>query len=126
MHFSGVKNFNGQHGCLKCTTVGEYSYITNTNVFPRTECERRTDLKFRQRLYGGHHKLDSPLLKLPIDMIEQFPVGDSLHLLHQGVMKRLLLGWRDGTFRNSETKWPAKTTFDITEHLLECKLPAGK
>lgn len=122
-YFAGVANFNGQHGCLKCTTIGEYSYVSNTNIFPRTECERRTDEKFRQKLYGSHHKMDSPLLKLDIDMIEQFPVGDCLHLLHLGVMKRLLFGWRDGTFRNSETKWRAKTTYDVSEYLFECKMP---
>lgn len=120
----GVANFNGQHGCLKCTTIGEYSYISNTNIFPRTECEKRTDAKFRQKLYGReHHKADSPILKLDIDMIEQFPVGDSLHLLHLGVMKRLLFGWRDGTFRQSDTKWPAKTTLIVSEYLIRCKKP---
>lgn len=68
--------------------------------------------------------MDSPLLKLNIDIVEQIPVGDCLHLLHLGVMKRLLTGWRDGYFRNSETKWPAQTTFAVTDYLLECKMPA--
>lgn len=104
LYFAGVANFNGHHGCLKCTTIGEYSYASNTNIFPRTDCERRTDEKFQAKLYGRHHKMDSPILKLDIDIIEQFPVGDSLHLLHLGMMKRLLFGWRDGTFRNSDTK----------------------
>lgn len=117
-------NFNGQHGCLKCCTIGEFSHLSNTNVFPRTECERRTDEKFRKKLYGSHHKIDSPLLKLKIDMIEQFPVADSLHLLHLGNMKRLLFGWRDGTFRYSETKWASRTTIAISEYLNRCKMPA--
>lgn len=81
-------------------------------------------MKFREKHYGSHHKIDSPLLKLNIDMIEQFPVGDSLHLLHLGVMKRLLFGWRDGSFRNADTKWPAKTTFAVSDYLFECKMPA--
>lgn len=138
-------NFNGHHGCLKCTTVGEYNYISSTTVFPRTDCPARTDADFRARAYGRHHKEDSPLLQLNIDMIKQFPVGDSLHLLHQGLMKRLLLGWKgkihiiyviyftcysnihflyiDNTFRNADTKWPSKTTIRISEKLLVCRLP---
>lgn len=121
----GVANFNGQHGCLKCTTVGEYSHVSNTNIFPRTECEKRTDEAFRKKLYGSeHHKADSPFLKLEIDMIEQFPVGDSLHLLHLGITKRLLFGWRDGSFKRSDTKWPARTTLSVSEYLNNCKMPA--
>lgn len=119
-----MANFNGQHGCHKCTTVGEFSYISNTNIFRKTECEKRTDAGFRLKLYEGHHKSDSPLLKLNIDMIKQFPVADSLHLLHLGVMKRLLLGWRDGTFRNSDTKWPARTTNALTVYLNGLRMPS--
>lgn len=124
LHVLGVANFNGQHGCLKCTTVGEYSYVSNTNYFPRTECEKRTDEKFRQKEYTAHHKIDSPLLKLNIDMIEQFPVADSLHLLHLGVMERLLFAWRDGIFRNCDSKWRASTISAVSEYLLECELTA--
>lgn len=57
-------------------------------------------------------------------MVQQFPVADSLHLLHLGIMKRLLFGWRDGTFRKSDTKWPAQTTKKVSEYLTRCKLPA--
>lgn len=52
-----------------------------------------------------HHKIDSPLLKLKIDMIEEFPVADSLHLIDLGIMKRLLMGWRNGNFIKRVTKW---------------------
>lgn len=76
-------------------------------------------------MYGGHHKFESPLLALDIDMVEQFVVGDSLHLLHLGIMKRLLFGWRDGTFRRSDTKWRAQTTMEVSEYLKnECHMPA--
>lgn len=121
--FLGVANFNGQHGCLKCTTIGEYSYASHSNIFPNTICEKRTDEKFRNKCYGSHHKMDSPLLKLDIDMIEDFPVGDALHLLHLGIMKRKLFGWRDGLFRFSDTKWPAKTTQEVTKSIFSSKLP---
>lgn len=34
--FAGVASYNGHHGCLKCTTIGEYSHVSHTNIFPRT------------------------------------------------------------------------------------------
>lgn len=57
-------------------------------------------------------------------MINQFPIGPSLHLLHLGNTKRLLFGWKDCTFRNSGTKWPARTTLAVSEFLTtKCKMP---
>lgn len=125
MHVSGVAYFNAKNGCQKCTTLGEYNHISGTTVFPRTDCEKRTDENFRNRMYGTHHKKDSPLLSLHIDMIEQFPVGDCLHLLHLGMTKRLLFGWRDGKFRRKreQTKWRASTTQQVSDFLLSCKMP---
>ncbi|CAH0561688.1 unnamed protein product [Brassicogethes aeneus] len=101
----GVANFNSQHGCQKCTVEGQYSYLSRTNYFPQKACEKRTDYGFRTKQDELHHKYDSPLLKLPIDMIQDFPIGYSLHLLNLGIMKKILCGWRDGKFGNSKTKW---------------------
>lgn len=84
-------NFNGKHGCQKCT-VGEYSYVSHCTYFSNENCERRTDEKFRLKQYGSHHKNDTPLIQLPIDMIADFPIADSLHLIDLGVMKKFLLG----------------------------------
>lgn len=56
-------------------------------------------------------------------MIEQIPIGDSLHLLHLGVMKRMLFGWRDGSFRNSGTKWSFNTISSMSYFLNKCKMP---
>ncbi|RVE40997.1 hypothetical protein evm_014354 [Chilo suppressalis] len=77
----GVSNFNSKHGCLKCTVIGEYSHKSNTVYFPRLNCSKRNNDDYRLKKYGPHHKLDSPLLKLHIDMIEDFPVSDSLHII---------------------------------------------
>lgn len=55
---------------------GEYSHTTRTVVFPKINCPKRNDEDFRAKKYGGHHKADSPLLELPIDMVEQFVVAD--------------------------------------------------
>lgn len=52
------------------------------------EKELRTDKRFRDRFQPQHHLQSSALEDLPIDMIKQFPVSDSLHLIDLGVMKR--------------------------------------
>lgn len=122
--FSGVCNFNGKHGCMKCVTVGEYSHNSHTVTFPDINCSERTNDGFRNKLYGAHHKNDSPLLNLPIDMVKDFPVADSLHLIDLGIMKRLLVGWRDGNFGKLVTKWRAKDIEVVTNFLNKCKLPS--
>lgn len=77
--------FNGKHGCLKCIVVGEY--IDHCTVFLGTNFPKRTNEGFRTRLYGLHHKITSPLEELPVDMVEDFPVGDALHLIDLGMFK---------------------------------------
>lgn len=108
---------------MKCTTVGQYSYISHTVFFPRAHCSKRTDSDFRSKQDNLHHKNDTPLTKLPIDMIEAFPVGDPLHLIDLGIMKRSLLGWRDGSFGTYKTKWCVRDIEKITQFLLNCKMP---
>lgn len=56
-------------------------------------------------------------------MVDDFPVSDSLHLIDLGVMKRCLMGWRDGTFRSFRMKWSAKDAENISTFLLSCKMP---
>lgn len=86
---------------------------------------KRTDQGFRNKTYGSHHKYDSPLLKIPeLDMVKDFPIGDALHLLHLGVLKRCLTGWRDGSFNNYNTKWSGKDIKEISIFLAQCKLPS--
>lgn len=91
--------------------------------FPRTGCESRTNEGFRKKIYGDHHKSDSPLLQLDIDMVEDFPVGDSLHLIDLGIMKRCLLGWRDGSFGTYISKWCYKDIKTVSDFLIKCKMP---
>lgn len=119
----GVVNFNGKHGCLKCTVVGEYSQVSRTVTFLNYDCPKRNDKDFRSKKDEEHHKLDSPLLKLNIDMVENFPVCDSLHLIDLGVMKRLLTGWRDGNFGKYLTKWCSKDIEKVNLFLSKCSMP---
>lgn len=119
----GVANFNCKHGCLKCTVVGEYSQVSCTVTFLNYDCPKRNDKDFRSKKDEEHHKLDSPLLKLNIDMVENFPVCDSLHLIDLGVMKRLLTGWRNGNFGKYLTKWCSKDIEKVNLFLSKCSMP---
>lgn len=97
--------------------------MSHTVTFLRHDCPKRNDEDFRAKKYEEHHKQDSPLLQLKIDMIEDFPVADSLHLIDLGLMKRLLLGWRDGNFGKYLTKWSARDIEKINSFLSQCKMP---
>lgn len=57
-------------------------------------------------------------------MIKDFPVGDSLHLIDLGMMKKCLLGWRDGKFGNYRTKWSASDVSNISKKLKQLKMPS--
>lgn len=87
------------------------------------DAPRRTDASFRSKTDESHHFFDSPLLQLPIDMVESFPVGDELHLMHVGVMKKLQLGWMEGTF-GTRTELSAAESKEISIYLEKCTLPS--
>lgn len=121
---SGVIGHNGYNSCLKCVTEGEYSYAFKTMIFPEINAALRNDADFRSRVYEGHYKFDSILEEIrDLDMIKDFPIGDSLHLIDLGIMKRLLNGWKTGTLNNFSAKWSAKQTEGISSYLKTCKLP---
>lgn len=127
--FTATANFNGFHGCLKCTIVGYNHPFNRTNVYPVGKiypCRNNIDFRSRE-VYGGHHNkfgINSPLLHLRIDMIKDFPIGDSLHLLHLGIMKRLLTAWKDGICRHSGKKLSASQTTNLSTFLTtNCRLP---
>lgn len=83
---------------------------------------RRTDASFRNRTDSDHNKMNTPLEKLPIDMIKSIPVSDSLHLLDLGIIKRLLSGYVYGTL-GLKTKWSANVTESVSNFLLRCRMP---
>lgn len=119
----GTKNFNAAEGCQKCTIVGKYSYISNTVVFTKINQLERTNDMFRANRYTDHQKNETPLIRLPIDMIKDFVVADPLHLLELGVMKRLIAGWRKGDF-GFQTKWSAFQQNEISEMLSKIEMPS--
>lgn len=116
-------NFNSQHGCLKCQAIGEYCHLTNCNIYPARVSLKRTDSSFRNRIDEDHHKGMSPLEKLPIDMVNDVPASDVLHLIHLGIMKKLLVFWKNGKFKNVEMRWSARDIDSISKLLLQCNMP---
>lgn len=112
-------NFNGSHGCTKCEAIGKYSHVSNTTVFTDLNARMRTNESFRSKADPHHHKGDTPLTDLPIDMVNRFVVGDELHLLHLGLMRKFLNGWKTGAF-GMRTKWSAANMREISTYLLSC------
>lgn len=84
---AGTVGFNGRHGCIKCTVEGEYDKKGRHMSFPKIDCPRRTNESFRNQTDSDHHKCVTPLIKLPIDMVGDVIIADSLHLFHLGEMR---------------------------------------
>lgn len=117
-----VMNYNAVHGCMKCETEGRYSYVSNTTIFPDLNAPPRTNESFRVEYNPNHHRGKTPLLDLPIDMVLDIPVGDELHLLHLGLMKKFLNSWRTGLF-GLRTKWSKNNEREIDTYLTSCSKP---
>ncbi|CAH0562990.1 unnamed protein product [Brassicogethes aeneus] len=99
----GTVGFNSANGCIKCTVIGDYDRGGRYMSFPKIDCPLRTDESFRNKTDDDHHKEDSLLIKLPIDMVDDIIVADSLHLFHVGLMRKFLYGWVNGSY-NFRTK----------------------
>ena len=84
----GVVQFSGKHGCDHCEKIGVHDGHRVVWV-GCADARPRTDESFRSKSSPLHHKTDSPLLNLDIDMILQFPPD----FMHQagGTMRKILL-----------------------------------
>lgn len=76
--------------------------------YPNTSAARRTNESFRLRENKEHHHpIRSAIEQLPsVDMINDFTIADSLHLLELGVTKKCLLRWKEGT-KSYKTRFKA-------------------
>lgn len=54
-----------------------------------------------------------------VDMVKQFPVCDPLHLLDQGLMKKLLNIWMSGAKSKKNKKWKKATVQLLNKQILE-------
>lgn len=109
-------------GCGRCCVKGFKHSITNAVVFPDTNAQRMSDEGFRKYRYKQQKNL-SPLVELPIDMIHDFAVGDSLHLIDLGIVKTFLKGYMEGKLTNIDAKWSSNQIIEINEYLKEVKAP---
>ena len=82
-----IKSHAGFGCCERCIQRGDK--IEGRIVLSKLNSKKRTDDSFRTKQYESHHVGTSPLLQLPVNIIELFPL-DYMHLLCLGVSKRLL------------------------------------
>lgn len=92
-----TKGHTGYYSCDKCSIRG-FRYKQRT-LFLEAENEEesislRTDTSFRNQQNEGHHLVGqpSPLERLTIDMVNQFPL-DYMHLVCLGAMRRMANCW---------------------------------
>ncbi|XP_040153961.1 uncharacterized protein LOC120895040 [Anopheles arabiensis] len=90
--------FNGYHGCMRCTCVGEY-YKHEKNIFDSVGAPLRTHHGFKSRDCPGHHQeWRSPLEDLDdFVMVDKLPTSCGLHLCYEGATRRHLCGLVGGS-----------------------------
>lgn len=55
-------------------------------IYPELNAPKRTNDKFRNGTYSTHTKVESILLKLPIDIVQDVPTADGLHIIDLGTI----------------------------------------
>lgn len=114
----GTPYFNaGKSSCIKCTVEGKWDKKGRHMSYPKFDCPLRTDCSFRNKLDEDHHIHNTPLVDLPIDMVEDFIIADSLHLFDLGIMRKCLMSWCTGSY-NFQTKLRG-SEIDLLNQLLE-------
>ncbi len=108
-----IKSHTGYSSCDKCDVRGEYDFDSRQIVFIGSG-NLRNDSDFRSQTDPNHHKGVSPLVDLPIDMVQSIPY-DPMHLLFLGTMKKLLTFWDSGPRR---TKLSASMISSVSKMLI--------
>jgi len=102
-------------GCNSCNEEGVY--MDHRMTFLGVNSSMRTDYGFRNKVDDEYHKGNSPLERLPINIIEAVPL-DYMHLVCLGVMKRLLKFWVRG---NQSVRIPIGICKDIDTEMLSLR-----
>ncbi|EEC17155.1 conserved hypothetical protein, partial [Ixodes scapularis] len=89
----GIKSHTGYSCCGKCKVRGEY--IKGRVSLRGVLHEPRTNDDFRRKKDSTHNISDTPLVKLPLDMVVQFPF-EYMHLVCLGVTRKLIILWIRG------------------------------
>lgn len=81
-----------KYACERCTVDG--GSLEGRTIYESVDAAERTNASFRNQTQPLHHKGVSPLLRImpSLNMIFIF-VLDSMHLLYQGIIKKLLDYW---------------------------------
>lgn len=93
--------------------------------YPNFEAQVRTDADFRSKREPEHHQVNgmtrefvqTPLEKLKIDMVLDFPVSDTLHHIELGIIKRCLKGWKTGGHNFRDTKLSLDQSNEMSKRL---------
>jgi len=88
-----VKGHNAYFGCTLC--IEEGTYMEHRMTYPGLDAPLRTDESFRNKRDEDYHKGNSPLVQLPINIINTV-VLDYMHNVCLGVVKRLIEFWVKG------------------------------
>lgn len=98
-----TKGHSGYYSCTKCDIEG--NYINGRVCFPNQKFKARTDFEFRAKTQIDHHVGTSIIEQIPnFNLIDNF-VLDPMHLLHLGIVKKLIHHWCNG-------KPPSKLSFN--------------
>jgi hypothetical protein len=107
----GIIQFNGKYGRDYCDVNGKHR---NGRMLFLSQGNPRNDSSFRSKTKKNHHKTDSVFLILNIGMINCFPI-DPMHALDLGVMKKLLLLWKEGPLHVRQS---ARSMTILSNHLI--------
>ena len=103
-YLKGIVGHSGYNACERCTAHG--TTVSHRRVFgSEADIVPRTDEKFAAAEYmtgvHPHQHVASPLLELNMPLVTGFPL-DYMHLVLEGVMKRVLRYWK-GYFKRIRT-----------------------
>lgn len=112
-----IKTHNGYSSCDKCTEVGEYH---GRVVFPTISARPRTNISFESQDDEDHHVGKSPLLRLKIGMVSDFP-NDYMHSVCLGVTKKILNLWIGAQKSTLLVKLNAQSVSTISKRLASLK-----
>lgn len=107
----GLKNHGGYSSCPRCFVEGDY--LNGRMTYQSINSRRRTNENFRSHEDKSHHNQISILEELDLDLVNLFPF-DALHIVHLGVMKRLLRMWTKGTI---ESLLPSRNIIAISRRI---------
>ena len=110
-YLKAIVQHGGYFACERCEVEGEY--LNGKIVYQELNAVLRTDSSFRHQRNPEHHHGISPLVNLPIDMVQSFPL-EYMHLICLGVVRRLIMEWLQGAF---DVRLSAHKVTQISGHL---------